>query len=54
MDNVSLTIDGKTVTVERGTTVLQAAIQNGIQIPFYCYHPALGVDGSCRVCIVKV
>jgi len=54
MDNVSLTIDGKAVTVERGTTVLQAAIQNGIQIPFYCYHPALGVDGSCRVCIVKV
>jgi NADH-quinone oxidoreductase subunit G len=54
MDKVSLTVDGKTITVERGTTVLQAAIQNGIQIPYYCYHPALGVDGSCRVCIVKV
>jgi len=54
MDTVKLTIDGREVTVEKGKTILQAAIENGIQIPFYCYHPALGVDGSCRVCIVRV
>jgi len=54
MDTVTLKIDGRTVTVAKGTTVLQAAIENGIQIPYYCYHPALGIDGSCRVCIVKV
>ena len=54
MDTVTLTIDGRQITVEKGRTVLQAAIEHGIQIPFYCYHPALGVDGSCRVCIVKV
>ena len=54
METVTLTIDGRQVTVEKGCTVLQAAIEHGIQIPFYCYHPALGVDGSCRVCIVKV
>jgi NADH-quinone oxidoreductase subunit G len=54
MDTVTLTIDGREVTVEKGRTVLQAAIDHGIQIPYYCYHPALGVDGSCRVCIVKV
>jgi len=54
MDTVTLTIDGRTFTVAKGTTVLQAAIENGIQIPYYCYHPALGIDGSCRVCIVKV
>ena len=54
MDTVTLTIDGRTLTVAKGTTVLQAAIENGIQIPYYCYHPALGIDGSCRVCIVKV
>ncbi len=54
MDTVTLTIDGREITVEKGRTVLQAAIDHGIQIPFYCYHPALGVDGSCRVCIVKV
>jgi NADH-quinone oxidoreductase subunit G len=34
--------------------VLQAAIEHGISVPYYCYHPGLGVDGSCRVCIVKI
>ena len=54
METVSLTIDGRPVTVEKGRTVLQAAIDNGISVPYYCYHPALGIDGSCRVCIVKI
>src|SRR5512133_265956 len=54
METVTLTIDGRQVTVEKGRTVLEAAIEQGIQVPFYCYHPALGVDGSCRVCIVRV
>jgi len=54
METVTLTIDGQQVTVEKGKTVLQAAIENGFSVPYYCYHPALGVDGSCRVCIVKI
>ncbi len=54
MDTVTLTIDGKQVTAAKGKTVLQAAIEAGIQVPYYCYHPALGVDGSCRVCLVKI
>ncbi|HUL74192.1 MAG TPA: molybdopterin-dependent oxidoreductase [Vicinamibacterales bacterium] len=54
MDTVTLTIDGHQVTVEKGKTVLEAAIQHGHHVPYYCYHPGLGVDGSCRVCIVKV
>jgi len=54
METVTLTIDGRPITVEKGKTVLQAAIEAGISVPYYCYHPALGVDGSCRVCIVKV
>jgi NADH-quinone oxidoreductase subunit G len=54
MDTVTLTIDGRAVTVEKGQTVLQAAIAYGIEVPYYCYHPGLGVDGSCRVCIVKI
>jgi NADH-quinone oxidoreductase subunit G len=54
METVTLTIDGKQVAVEKGRTVLQAAIEHGIKVPYYCYHPGLGVDGSCRVCIVKV
>jgi NADH-quinone oxidoreductase subunit G len=54
METVTLTIDGRQVTVEKGKTVLQAAIESGISVPYYCYHPGIGVDGSCRVCIVKV
>jgi NADH-quinone oxidoreductase subunit G len=54
METVSLTIDGRPVTAEKGKTVLQAAIASGIKIPYYCYHPGLGIDGSCRVCIVKI
>jgi NADH-quinone oxidoreductase subunit G len=54
MDTVTLTIDGRPVTAEKGKTVLQAAIENGLRIPYYCYHPGLGIDGSCRVCIVKI
>ena len=54
MDTVTLTIDGRPVTVEKGKTVLQAAIESGISVPYYCYHPGIGVDGSCRVCIVKI
>jgi NADH-quinone oxidoreductase subunit G len=54
MDTVTLTIDGRQVTVEKGKTVLQAAIEAGISVPYYCFHPGLAVDGSCRVCIVKI
>jgi NADH-quinone oxidoreductase subunit G len=54
MDTVTLTIDGQPVTVKKGKTVLQAAIESGISVPYYCYHPGIGIDGSCRVCIVKI
>jgi NADH-quinone oxidoreductase subunit G len=54
MDTVKVTINGRELTVEKGKTVLQAAIENGVELPYYCYHPGLGVDGSCRVCIVKI
>ena len=54
MESVALTIDGRQVAVEKGKTVLQAAIEAGISVPYYCYHPGIGVDGSCRVCVVKI
>ncbi|MCA1648711.1 MAG: molybdopterin-dependent oxidoreductase [Acidobacteria bacterium] len=54
METVTLTIDGRQIAAAKGKTVLQAAIENGIQLPYYCYHPGLGIDGSCRVCIVKI
>jgi NADH-quinone oxidoreductase subunit G len=54
METVTLTIDGQQIVAEKGKSVLQAAIEHGISVPYYCYHPGIGVDGSCRVCIVKV
>jgi len=50
----TLTIDGKEVTVEKGTNLIQAARKIGIEIPHYCYHPGLSVVGSCRMCQVEV
>jgi NADH-quinone oxidoreductase subunit G len=54
METVTLTIDGRQLSVPKGTTVLRAAIEAGIQVPYYCYHPGLGIDASCRVCLVKI
>ncbi len=50
----TLTIDGKTVTVPEGATVLQACEQAGSPVPFYCYHPGLSIAGNCRICLVEV
>ncbi|HET9705625.1 MAG TPA: molybdopterin-dependent oxidoreductase [Vicinamibacterales bacterium] len=54
METVTLTIDGRQLSVPKGTSVLRAAIEAGIQVPYYCYHPGLGIDASCRVCLVKI
>ena len=50
----NLTIDGKQIEVPAGTTIIQAADKLGIDIPRYCYHPALPVSGNCRICMVEV
>jgi NADH-quinone oxidoreductase subunit G len=47
-----LTIDNQTVTVPAGTKVIEAAQALGIMIPRFCYHPALGAVGACRMCAV--
>ena len=49
-----LTIDGKTIEMPKGATILQAAQELGIYIPRYCYHPSLSVSGTCRMCAVEV
>lgn len=51
-DTVTLTIDGQEVTVAKGTTILDAAAQAGIDIPVICYHPHLTANGLCRICSV--
>lgn len=51
---VQLTINNKKIEVEEGTTILQAAKQNGILIPNLCYLENIHEFGSCRVCVVEV
>ncbi len=48
----TLTIDGQEITVERGTTILEAAKRLGIDIPTFCYHPGLSAPANCRMCLV--
>ncbi len=51
---VSLTIDGKSVQVEKGTTILEAAATVGIRIPTLCWLKKVSPTGACRVCAVEV
>ena len=53
-DLVTLTIDGKEVTVPKGTLIIRAAEQLGIEIPRFCDHPLLEPVGACRQCYVEV
>jgi len=50
----TLTIDGKEVTVEQGMTLLEAARENGIDIPTICFHDATTSNALCRICVVEV
>jgi NADH-quinone oxidoreductase subunit G len=49
-----VTINDRTVEVETGTNLIDAAIKVGVQIPHYCYHPRLSVVGQCRMCLVEI
>ncbi|NIT13835.1 MAG: molybdopterin-dependent oxidoreductase [Candidatus Dadabacteria bacterium] len=49
-----LTIDGIEVEVEEGLNLIQAAERVGIEVPHFCYHPALSVVAQCRQCLVEV
>ncbi|WP_046726443.1 NADH-quinone oxidoreductase subunit G [Streptomyces humi] len=53
-DLVTLTIDGAEISVPKGTLVIRAAEQLGIEIPRFCDHPLLDPVGACRQCIVEV
>ena len=51
---VELTIDGVSAKVPAGTSILEAVLRSGREIPHFCYHPKLQVVGSCRMCQVEV
>ncbi|MCK6539472.1 MAG: 2Fe-2S iron-sulfur cluster-binding protein [Anaerolineales bacterium] len=51
---VTFLMDGKEITVEDGQTLLEAARENGIEIPTICWHEATTANGLCRMCVVEV
>jgi NADH-quinone oxidoreductase subunit G len=53
-DLVTLTVDGKEVTVPKGTLIIRAAEQLGVEVPRFCDHPYLEPVGACRQCYVEV
>jgi NADH-quinone oxidoreductase subunit G len=53
-DPVTLTVDGKEVTVPKGTLIIRAAEQLGVEIPRFCDHPFLDPVGACRQCYVEI
>ncbi|HOV86966.1 MAG TPA: molybdopterin-dependent oxidoreductase, partial [Syntrophobacteraceae bacterium] len=53
MATVKLTINGREVEIEQGSTILQAAKKAGIYVPTLCYHPFLPLEEACRICVVE-
>ncbi|GFZ46316.1 NADH-ubiquinone oxidoreductase 78 kDa subunit [Saitozyma sp. JCM 24511] len=54
MVDITLTVDGKEVTVPQGTALIQACEAAGATVPRFCYHDRLAIAGNCRMCLVEV
>jgi NADH dehydrogenase (ubiquinone) Fe-S protein 1 len=52
--DVEVTIDGRKINIEAGSSIIQAAQLAGVTIPRYCYHDKLAIAGNCRMCLVDV
>jgi len=51
---VTISVDGKPVSVPEGSLVITACEQAQSPVPFYCYHPGLSIAGNCRICLVEI
>lgn len=49
-----ITVDGTVLEVKEGALLIEELLANNINIPHFCYHPALGKDGNCRMCMVEI
>ena len=54
MANLTLTVDGKKLTVPAGTLLIDACKSTGIEVPSFCYYPGLSLQGACRMCLVEI
>jgi NADH-quinone oxidoreductase subunit G len=54
-NTVTLTINGREITVAKGLSVVEAAAEAGVEIPVFCYEPRLGAGvGACRMCLCEI
>src|ERR1700704_7117592 len=51
---VKLTLNGQEIQAEKGTLLIEAARQNGVEIPAFCYYEGLSLQAACRMCLVEV
>ena len=51
---VKIIVDGRELDVDPATNVLQAALGKGYNLPYFCWHPALGSVGACRQCAAQL
>lgn len=50
----TITVDGKNIQAKKDALLIDELAKNDINIPHFCYHPALGKDGNCRMCMVEI
>jgi len=50
----TITVDGKEIYAKDDATLIDELLANGVNIPHFCYHPSLGKDGNCRMCMVEI
>ena len=49
----TINLNGKYINAKPGQTIIQAAMDHGVYIPYLCYHPGLDPYGACRMCVVE-
>jgi len=52
--NVTITVDGKSITAPAGTLLIEACKAVGIEVPSFCYYPGLSLQAACRMCLVRI
>lgn len=54
MKKINLKINGQAIICDQGKTIMQAALEHGLELPNLCFHPDLSVRANCRICVVEI
>jgi len=53
-EKIRMKFNGREIEAEAGTPIIDLSVTLGEEIPHFCYHPGIGVDGNCRLCLVEL